>query len=117
MTTLESPAGANAVTTNRPHADLRSLPPNTYVDGVYSLYNPQVGTTRAGKPFLKCILRDATGEMNARLWTFETAAFAELENAGFVWVAGSTELFNGQMQFKLDKIQAVEVSETEMTSL
>lgn len=117
MTTLESPPGATPVTSKRPHADLRSLPPNTYVDGVYSLYNPQVGTTRAGKPFLKCILRDATGEMNARLWTFETAAFGDLERAGFVWVAGSTELFNGQMQFKLDQIKAVEVSEAEMTSL
>ena len=108
---------ANSGSSKQKHSDLRSLAPNVYVDGVYSLYNPQVGTTRAGKPFLKCILRDATGEMNARLWTFETASFTELENAGFVWVAGSTELFNGQMQFKLDKIKAVEVSESEMTGL
>lgn len=103
--------------TKRPHAHLRTLAPNTYVDGVYSLYNPQVGTTRAGKPYLKCILRDATGEVNARLWTFEPTAFPDLERAGFVWVAGSTEMFNGQIQFKLDQIKPVEVSEEEMAAL
>src|SRR5262245_57476451 len=120
MTTLESAAAKpvnSSSSSKRPHANLRSLPPNTYVDGVYSLYNPQVGTTRSGKPFLKCVLRDATGEMNARLWTFETAAFADLERAGFVWVAGSTELFNGQMQFKLDQIKAVDLGADEITAL
>ncbi len=35
---------------NRPHTDIRSLPPNAYVEGVYSLINPQMGKTRAGKP-------------------------------------------------------------------
>lgn len=101
----------------RPHLDVRCLAPNAYVDGVYSLYNPQIGTTRQGKPYLKCILRDATGEVNARLWTFEPAAFPELERAGFVWVAGSTEMFNGSLQFKLDQIKAVEVNEDEMAAL
>jgi 3'-5' exoribonuclease len=103
--------------TRRPHANLRTLAPNTYVDGVYSLYNPQIGTTRGGKPYLKCILRDASGEVNARLWTFEPSAFPDLERAGFAWVAGSTEMFNGQIQFKLDQIKAVEVSEEEMAAL
>ncbi len=106
-----------SATPKRPHSDVRSLAPNTYVDGVYSLYNPQIGTTRQGKPYLKCILRDASGEVNARLWTFEPAAFPELERAGFVWVAGSTELFNGQLQFKLDQIKAVEIGPDEMTAL
>src|SRR5882672_3579159 len=47
----------------RPHVDLRSLPPQGYVDGIYSLQNPQIGTTRGGKPFLKCLLRAASGEV------------------------------------------------------
>jgi 3'-5' exoribonuclease len=116
MTMLES-APNTVPTTKRPHINVRSMPPNTYLDGVYALYNPQIGTTRSGKPYLKCVLRDATGEVSARLWTFETSAFAEIEQAGFVWVSGSTELFNGQMQLKLDQIKAIEVSPEEMTAL
>ncbi|MCI0362509.1 MAG: HD domain-containing protein [Phycisphaerales bacterium] len=105
------------MSTNRPHVNIRALPPNTYVDGVYGIFNPQIGTTRGGKPYLKCLLRDATGEVSARLWTFEAANFPDLESAAFVWIAGSTEMFNGQMQIKLDQIKAVEISEDEMMAL
>ena len=75
------------------HHDLKSLPPNGYVDGIYSIVNPQVGTTRAGKPYLKCLLRDATGETAARQWSCEERAFPEIERAGFVRVAGHTDTF------------------------
>lgn len=104
-------------TTSKPHADLRTLPPNGFVDGVYSLVNPQIGTTRAGKPFFKCLLRDATGEVAARQWTFDEATFPELESAGFVWIAGHTQLYNGQVQIILEQIKRVEVSDEEITSL
>jgi 3'-5' exoribonuclease len=63
------------------------------------------------------LLRDATGEVSARLWTFEASAFSDLERAAFVWIAGSTELFNGQMQLKLDQIKPIEITEEEMTAL
>src|SRR5688572_6900543 len=82
--TLE-PVSSKPVSSNRPHINIRALPPNSYVDGVYGLFNPQIGTTRGGKPYLKCLLRDATGEVSARLWTFETANFPELERTAFVW--------------------------------
>jgi 3'-5' exoribonuclease len=101
----------------RPHVDLRSLPPQGFVDGVYSLLNPQIGTTRGGKPFLKCLLRDATGEVPARQWTFDDAGFADIERASFVWIAGHTQMYNGQVQLILEQIKAVEVSEDEIASL
>jgi 3'-5' exoribonuclease len=110
MTTMTEP-------TQRPHTDLRSLPPNGYVDGVYSLVNPQIGTTRAGKPYLKCLLRDATGEAAARQWTFDEASFPELEQAGFVWIAGHTQVYNGQVQIILEQIKPVEVSDEEIAAL
>jgi 3'-5' exoribonuclease len=104
-------------TKQRPHIDLRSLPANGYVDGVYSLVNPQIGTTRAGKPYLKCLLRDATGEAAARQWTFDETAFPDLEQAGFVWIAGHTQVYNGQVQIILEQIKPVEVSEEEIAAL
>lgn len=108
---------AESTTTNPPHANLRTLPPNGYVDGVYSLINPQIGTTRAGKPFFKCLLRDATGEVAARQWTFDEANFPELESAGFVWIAGHTQVYNGQVQIILEQIKSVEVSDEQITAL
>ncbi len=102
---------------NRPHTDVRSLPPNAYVEGVYSLINPQMGTTRAGKPYLKCLLRDATGEVVARQWSFDEGAFGTLSSAGFVWAAGHTQLYNGQVQFIVEQIKPVQVDEEELASL
>lgn len=109
MTTTESP--------NKPHTNLRSLPSSGYVDGVYCLVNPQIGTTRAGKPYLKCLLRDATGEAAARQWTFDENAFPELEQAGFVWIAGHTQVYNGQVQIILEQIKPVGVSDEEIAAL
>lgn len=103
--------------TQSPHVDLKSLPPNGYVDGIYSLINPQIGTTKGGKPYLKCLLRDATGECPARQWTFDESAFDALGATGFVWIAGHTQLYNGQCQIILEQIKAVDVSDEEIALL
>ncbi len=99
------------------HIDLARMEPNAHVDGVYSMYNPQLGSTRNGKPFLKCLLRDASGEVAARQWSFDEASFADLADAGFVRVVGHTQLYNGQVQFIIEQIRPVEVTEEEMAAL
>mgnify|MGYP006289794069 CR=1 FL=1 len=103
--------------TGRPHHDLKTLEANVFVDGVYSLCNPQLGVTRNNKNFLKCLLRDATGEVAARLWSFEESRLAELQCAGFVWIAGHTQLYNGQIQLILEDIRPVEISPEEIAAL
>jgi 3'-5' exoribonuclease len=102
---------------SRPHTDIRSFAPSAYVEGVYSIINPQVGVTRAGKSYLKCLLRDATGEVVTRQWSFDETALPELSSAGFVWAAGHTQLYNGQVQFIVEQIKAVEVDEEELAAL
>jgi 3'-5' exoribonuclease len=102
---------------SRPHTDIRSFAPSAYVEGVYSIINPQVGVTRAGKSYLKCLLRDATGEVVTRQWSFDETSLAELSSAGFVWAAGHTQLYNGQVQFIVEQIKAVEVDEEELAAL
>jgi 3'-5' exoribonuclease len=99
------------------HTDLVTLQANAYIDGTYSMVNPQLGATRNGKPFLKCLLRDATGEVPARQWSFDEKNFAELERTGFVRVAGHSQLYNGQVQLIIEQIKSVEVSEQEMAAL
>jgi 3'-5' exoribonuclease len=114
MTTAVPPkAPANP----KPRTDVRTLKPNAYVDGVYGIINPQIGTTRGGKPYLKCLLRDASGEVPARQWSFDEAAFNELCATGFVWIAGHTQVYNGQCQIILEQIRCVEVSDEEIAAL
>ena len=99
------------------HTNLKDLSTNAFVDGTYSMYNPQIGSTRNGKPFFKCLLRDATGEVPARKWSFDEKYFKDLEAAGFVWVAGHSQLYNGQVQFIIEQIRPVEVTEEQMSAL
>jgi 3'-5' exoribonuclease len=103
--------------TTRPHTDLRTLSPNVYVEGVYSLINPQMGTTRSGKPYLKCLLRDATGEIVARQWSFDESTFEALSSSGFVWAVGHTQLYNGQIQFIAEQVRPVQVDDEELAEL
>ena len=100
-----------------PHTDIRALVPNTYVEGVYSLLNPQIGTTRGGKPYLKCLLRDATGEIAARQWSFSEEGFPEIERAGFVRVGGHSQLYNGQVQLIIEQIKPTEITEEQIKAL
>jgi len=99
------------------HTDLGTVEANAYIQGVYSLINPQVGTTRNGKPFLKCLIRDATGEVAARQWSFEAGDIGEIGRTGFVYIAGHTQLYNGQVQLILEQIEPREISEQEIASL
>ena len=103
-------------TTSR-HVDIRSFQPNAYVEGTYAVVNPQLGTTRAGKPFLKCLLRDASGECPARQWTVDERAFELVGSTGFVWIAGHTQVYDGQVQLILEDIRPVEVSEADLQQL
>jgi 3'-5' exoribonuclease len=103
--------------TTTPHHDIRSLQANAYIDGIYSILNPQLGTTRAGKPYLKCLLRDSTGEVAARQWTIEDGIMEQVQSTGFVWIAGHTQLYNGQVQLIIEQIRPVEVDESDLANL
>lgn len=103
--------------TAQTHTEIRSLTPNMYVDGTYSVLNPQVGTTRGGKPFLKGIVRDASGECNIRQWTVDENTVHEVGSTGFVWLAGHTQEYNGQMQIIVEQIRPVEVSPEDLRRL
>ncbi len=102
---------ASGSTVEHTHVNLRDLKPNAYVDGVYSLVNPQLGTARNGKHYFKALLRDASGETPLRLWSFEESMMPEVTRTGFVWVSGQTQSYNGQVQIVAESIRAVEVDQ------
>jgi len=99
------------------HTELGTLAGSQWVSGVYCLGNPQVATTRQGKPYLKCLLRDATGEVPGRLWSFDEHRLKDIAATGFVQVEGSAETFKDQVQVRIDTIEACEVSEDQMQDL
>lgn len=100
-----------------PHVNVRDLQDGAFVDGVYSLVNPQTAMTRGGKCYFKSILRDATGEAPARKWAFNESALGEVSATGYAHVVGRVELYNGQIQIVLEQIHPVEVTAADLSSL
>lgn len=99
------------------HVDLRSLGDKTYVEGVYGIVNPQLAATRQGKPFLKCLLRDASGEMPGRMWSCDDATFARIATAAFVRVRGTTQSYNDSVQMILEAVEPIDPSPAELGRL
>ncbi|MDP6541538.1 MAG: HD domain-containing protein [Phycisphaerales bacterium] len=88
-----------------------------FAHGVYALVNPQIGTTRNGEPFLKCLLRDATGEAIGRLWRFDPATMTDITTTGFVRIEGSQEMYQDKLQIKIGEIWSHDPSPSELTDL
>ena len=76
------------------HEKIADLKPGAWFSGIYALQNPQIGATRAGKPYLKAILRDATGEASLRCWDVgedprkAEQSLSRISETGFVQISG-----------------------------
>lgn len=88
-----------------------------FVHGLYALVNPQIGTTRNGEPFLKCLLRDATGEAIGRKWRFNPATMSDITSTGFVGIEGEQEIYQEKLQIKITDIWQHQPTSEELTEL
>lgn len=100
-----------------PRRFIREFGPQERVSGAFSIANAQLGRTRNDKPYLRCLLRDRTGEVAARMWSFDEPAFARLPVEGFVWIEGETQPYQGEMQLILHAIDAIEPSPEQLMEL
>ena len=86
-------------------------------EGLYSLVNPQIGTNRNGGQYLKCLLRDAGGEVAGRKWKLDDFDLADCTSTGFVRLDGEVVEFNGLPQVNIHDIEPAQVTESELALL
>ena len=91
--------------------------PTERFDGVFTLANAQLGTTRAGKPYLRCLLSDKSGQLPARMWSISEELFRKLPTDGFVFAEGDTQPFQGELQLIVQNIQPITPSAKQLTEL
>ncbi len=96
---------------------IRDLGTPEFVRGLFSIANAQLGQTRQGKPYLKCIVGDKTGEMPARMWTIEEPTFRRLPTDGFVYLEGETQAYQGDVQLIIHTIEPAEPNAEQMREL
>ena len=67
-------------------------------------------TGKTGRDYLDLILGDRTGDINAKLWDLNALPHDGSGEphipvaSGVVWIDGAAELFNGRIQFRINKI-------------
>ncbi len=99
------------------HTFIADFENSQYLDGIYCIYNAQLGQTKAGKPYLKAIIRDKSGQIPARMWNITDQQFKALPTNGFVWLEGQTQPFQGERQLIVQDIRGVEVAEEDLPNL
>lgn len=96
---------------------IRNLAPSQLVEGVYAIYNCQLGQTKGGKPYIKCLLGDRSGRTPGRMWNASEQLFRSLPTDGFVRIEGQTQPYQGELQIIIQNIQGVEPTESELADL
>jgi 3'-5' exoribonuclease len=96
---------------------VRDMEPAEYVSGVYCISNAQLGRTKTDKPYLKCLLRDKTGEVAARMWSIDPDTFRRLPTEGFVYIEGETQAYQGDLQLILRGVEPAEVTAADLKEL
>lgn len=91
--------------------------PNERFEGIFTICNAQLGTTRNGKPYLRCLLRDRTGELPARMWSIPDEVFRSLPANGFVEAHGETQPYQGELQLILHRIAPAEPTDEQLRDL
>lgn len=98
----------NLFTESKPMSErpyIRDFVANQRLEGVFAIQNAQLGTTKNGKPFLKCLIADKTGRTPCRMWSITEEYFAKLPTDGFVFVKGNTQPYQGEMQVIADQVK------------
>ncbi|WP_432800417.1 3'-5' exoribonuclease YhaM family protein [Poriferisphaera sp. WC338] len=99
------------------HTYINNLAANQYVDGVYAIQNCQLGTTKNGKPFLKCLIADKTGRTPGRMWSATEQLYESLPTDGFVWIEAQTQPYQGEIQLIIQNIKPHEPTDAELREL
>jgi 3'-5' exoribonuclease len=99
------------------HTLITDLSASQLVEGVYAVQNCQLGLTKGGKPYLKCLLADKSGRTPGRMWNASEELYKQLPTDGFVFIEGQTQPYQGELQIIINAIKAVDPTESDLRDL
>lgn len=96
---------------------IKAMQPNQLVEGIFAVHNCQLGQTRTGKPYIKCLLGDSSGRLAARMWSASEELFSTLPTDGFVYIQGQTQPYQGELQIIIQHIELAKPREADLEDL
>jgi len=83
----------------------------------FLLVNPQLGTSRGGGTYLRCLLRNASGQVSGRGWSFDAARLHQLKDARTVSIDGQVVEWQGSPQINIESIESFEADRNTLMAL
>ena len=96
---------------------IRQMLANHLVEGVFAIQNCQLGQTKGGKPFIKCLIADRSARAPGRMWNASEELFSTLPTDGFVWIQGQTQPYQGEMQIIIQQIERATPTDADLDDL
>jgi 3'-5' exoribonuclease len=87
---------------------IAELAEDRVVEGVYAVTKKERRRTRAGAPFLSLELSDASGRIEARVWSDVELLDRRFDAGDAVRVLGRVERFGGRLQVQVRALEAAE---------
>jgi 3'-5' exoribonuclease len=87
---------------------IAELAEDRVVEGVYAVTKKERRRTRAGAPFLSLELADASGRIDARVWSDVELLDRRFDTGDAVRVLGRVERFGGRLQVQVRALEAAE---------
>lgn len=78
---------------------------------VFRVSEKQLRPNRNGNLYLQFELSDRSGTVPARMWNASESVYRSFDNGDYLYVEGSTQLFQGNMQLIANRVQRMEPSE------
>ena len=83
---------------------IKDLQFKTEIEAPFSIKYISLMEARDGRQYINMVLSDATGDLEARIWTNASQHAQELSQGNFVQVKGKLNLFQGRKQFIVQTI-------------
>jgi 3'-5' exoribonuclease len=75
------------------------------IDQVFLVADKQLRANRNGNLYLQLRLTDKTGSLTGMLWNASDSMFNSVETGNYLRVAGTTQIYNGQLQMIVTRIE------------
>ncbi len=78
---------------------------------VYLCKSKSVAVAKTGKEYGNVMLTDRTGTVDAKIWDLYSGGIGDFEAGDYVYVTGTTSIYNGNMQLKIDRVRVADENE------
>ena len=89
---------------------VKDIVPNAEAAGIFAVADAALAQSRNG-PYWRLVLADASGSVEAKIWSPLSGDFSEIAPGTLAWVEGRASLFRSALQLAVEKFRPLDAAE------